>query len=135
MSNQVQLSVPQGILNTRELTLKQIAILRRQYHIILTALGENIFRIGRRRFATPPNTEYIFSQLAVNIYILFDGLTYNTRGYFASCVVFFRAPQGQSVSKKMHHLSFRALANDVNGTESQPNPLFDCINEMTRHKR
>ena len=25
---------------------KQIAILRRQYHIILTALGENIFRIG-----------------------------------------------------------------------------------------
>ena len=43
---------------------KLIAILRRQYHIILTALGENIFRIG---FATPPNTEYIFSQLAVNI--------------------------------------------------------------------
>ena len=25
---------------------KLIAILRRQYHIILTALGENIFRIG-----------------------------------------------------------------------------------------
>ena len=46
---------------------KLIAILRRQYHIILTALGENIFRIGLRRFATPPNTEYIFSQLAVNI--------------------------------------------------------------------
>ena len=37
---------------------KLIAILRRQYHIILTALGENIFRI---------NTEYIFCQLAVNI--------------------------------------------------------------------
>ena len=46
---------------------KLIAILRRQYNIILTALGENIFRIGLRRFATPPNTEYIFSQLAVNI--------------------------------------------------------------------
>ena len=30
----------------------------------------------------------------VNTYILFDGLTYNTRGYFASCVVFFRAPAG-----------------------------------------
>ena len=43
---------------------KLIAILRRQYHIILTALGENIFRIGLRRFATP---EYIFSQLALNI--------------------------------------------------------------------
>ena len=27
-----------------------------------------------------------------HIYTLFDGLTYNTRGYFASCVVFFRAP-------------------------------------------
>ena len=51
---------------------KLIAILRRQYHIILPALGENIFCIGLRRFATPPtppitNTEYIFSQLAVNI--------------------------------------------------------------------
>ena len=46
---------------------KLIAILRRQYHIILTALGENIFRIGLRRFATPPNTEYIFSQLVYNI--------------------------------------------------------------------
>ena len=28
---------------------KQIAILRRQNHIILTALGENIYRIGRSR--------------------------------------------------------------------------------------
>ena len=46
---------------------KLIAILRRQYHIILTALRENIFCIGQRRFATPPNTEYIFAQLAVNI--------------------------------------------------------------------
>ena len=46
---------------------KQIAIFRRQYLIILTALGENIFRIGRSREATEPNMEYIFSQLAVNI--------------------------------------------------------------------
>ena len=30
-----------------------------------------------------------------NTYILFDGLTYNTRGYFVSCMVFFRAPKGQ----------------------------------------
>ena len=28
----------------------------------MTALGENIFRIGRSREATEPNTEYIFSQ-------------------------------------------------------------------------
>ena len=27
-----------------------------------------------------------------NKYTLLDGLTYNTSGYFASCVVFFRAP-------------------------------------------
>ena len=33
------------------------------------------------RFTTPPSTEYIFSQLAVNIYILIDGLTYNTVSY------------------------------------------------------
>ena len=46
---------------------KLIAILRRQYHIILTAFWENIFRTGRSREATEPNTEYIFSQLAVNI--------------------------------------------------------------------
>ena len=40
----------------------------------------------------------------------------------------------KSVSKKMHHLSFRALANDVYRTESQPNVLlkFDCINEILR---
>ena len=29
-----------------------------------------------------------------DIYTLFDGLAYNTCGYFASCIVFFRAPQG-----------------------------------------
>ena len=28
---------------------------------------------------------------------------------------------GKSVFQKMHHLSFRALANDVNSTESQLN--------------
>ena len=38
----------------------------------------------------------IFCILICNIYILFDGLAYNTCGYFASCVVFFRAPQGQA---------------------------------------
>ena len=29
-----------------------------------------------------------------NTYILLAGLTYNTRGYFASCVVFFPSPTG-----------------------------------------
>ena len=36
----------------------------------------------------------------------------NLTSYFASILF------GDSVSKKMHHLSFRALANDVNSTES-----------------
>ena len=36
---------------------KLFAILRRQYGIVLTALKENIFRIGLRRL-TPPNSEY-----------------------------------------------------------------------------
>ena len=35
--------------------------------IILTALEEKKIRIGFRRYATPPNTEYNFPQLAVNI--------------------------------------------------------------------
>ena len=40
-----------------------------------------------------------------NIYILFDGLTYNTPGYFASCVVFFRAPQGRRKMRAMSKMS------------------------------
>ena len=36
-----------------------------------------------------------FLFLRGDIYTLFDGLAYNTRGYFASCVVFFQAPQGR----------------------------------------
>ena len=96
-------------------------------------------------------------------YILFDGLTYNTRGYFASCVVFSEPRRGEEkyeqwakcprvlyvkpsirrfiillqkgviliqfylvrvFLKRMRHLSFRALANDVNSIESQPNLLY-----------
>ena len=35
----------------------------------MSALGEYIFRIGLRRFATTPNTEYICSQLDYNIHL------------------------------------------------------------------
>ena len=38
-------------------------------------------------------------------YILLDGLSYNTRGYFASCVVFFRAPQGRGKMRAMSKMS------------------------------
>ena len=48
-----------------------------------------------------------------DIYTLFDG--------FDSIL------SGQSVFKKMHHISFRALANDVNSTESEPNYIMSYI--------
>ena len=38
-------------------------------------------------------------------YILFDGLTYNAHGYFASCVVFFRVPQGRRKIRAMSKMS------------------------------
>ena len=44
-----------------------------------------------------------------NIYILFDGFTYNTRGYFASCVVFFRTPKGRAKIRAMSKMSARII--------------------------
>ena len=38
-------------------------------------------------------------------YILFDGFTYNMHGYFASCVVFFRAPKGRGKIRAMSKMS------------------------------
>ena len=43
---------------------------------------------------------------AANIYTLLDGLAYNTRGYFASCVVFFRAPQGRGKMRAMSNVYY-----------------------------
>ena len=44
-----------------------------------------------------------------NRYILLDGLAYNTRGCFASCVVFFRAPQGRGKMRAMSKMSARII--------------------------
>ena len=44
-----------------------------------------------------------------NIYTLFDGFAYNTCGYFASCVVFFRAPQGRGKTRAMSKMSARII--------------------------
>ena len=41
----------------------------------------------------------------IDKYTLLDGLAYNTRGYFASCVVFFRAPQGRGKMRAMSKMS------------------------------
>ena len=46
-----------------------------------------------------------------NIYTLFDGLAYNTYGYFASCVVFFRAPQGRGKLRAMSKMLFHYKKN------------------------
>ena len=43
------------------------------------------------------------------IYTLFNGLAYNTCGYFASCVVFFRAPQGRGKIRAMSKMSARII--------------------------
>ena len=37
--------------------------------------------------------KYVCVTSLKNVYTLFHGLTYNMRGYFASCAVFFRAPK------------------------------------------
>ena len=47
---------------------KLIAILRRQYRIILTALGENIFRIGRSRIFSP-NQPSIYTPYSMVLHI------------------------------------------------------------------
>ena len=48
-----------------------------------------------------------------NIYILFDGFTYNTRGYFASCVVFFRAPKGRGKIRAMSKMSASIICKTI----------------------
>ena len=53
----------------------------------------------------PVNKLYI----SCNSYTLFDGLAYNTCGYFASCVVFFRAPQGRGKIRAMSKMSARII--------------------------
>ena len=44
-----------------------------------------------------------------SIYILLGGLTYNTRGYVTSCVVFFRAPQGRGKMRATRKMSTRII--------------------------
>ena len=54
-----------------------------------------------------------FAPLLSNIYILFDGFTYNTRGYFASCVVFFRAPKGRGKIRAMSKMSASIICKTI----------------------
>ena len=51
----------------------------------------------------------IFFSTPSNKYTLFDGFAYNTCGYFASCVVVFRAPQGRGKIRAMSQISARMV--------------------------
>ena len=61
------------------------------------------------------NLRYIFGlftfcmSLDHSTYILVDGFTHKTRGYFASCVVLFRAPKGWGNIRVMSKISARIL--------------------------
>ena len=50
-----------------------------------------------------------FHGIIQNTYTLFDGLAYNTCRYFASCIVFVRAPQGQGKILAMCQMSARII--------------------------
>ena len=50
--------------------------------------------------------------LLEHIYILLDGFTYNTRGYFASCGVFFRDPKGRGKIRAMSKMSARIICKN-----------------------
>ena len=54
---------------------------------------------------------------AVNIYTLFDGLTYKTCGYFASCVVFFPSPAGarKNTNNEQNVRSYYMLNHRIRG--------------------
>ena len=48
-----------------------------------------------------------------NTYTLFDGWTDNTRGYFTSCVVPFRAPQGRKKMRAINKMSARYICSII----------------------
>ena len=52
-------------------------------------------------------------QLVIKLYSLFDGFTYDTHGYLATCVVFFQALKGggkiQAMSKMSLHVICKAI--------------------------
>ena len=61
---------------------KLIAILRRQYHITLTALGKNIFRIGIYFLPTRRQYNVVLPSQNRNLFLKFFG--YMFKGYVAA---------------------------------------------------
>ena len=75
------------------------------------AIKKKTLRPDKCTAAFPRHSDYytILVEERSNKYTLFDGLAYNTCGYFASCVVFFRALQGRGKIGAMSKMSARAI--------------------------
>ena len=53
------------------------------------------------------------SPAPLNSYTFFDGFTDNTRGYFTSCEIFFRAPQGRGKMRATSKMSARIICKTI----------------------
>ena len=75
---------------------------------------DHIRRGSRSREGTD-NKQYLLLQLSLryDTYTLFDGFTDNTRGYFTSYVVFFRAPQGRGKMREMSKMPASIICNTI----------------------
>ena len=62
---------------------------------------------GNTHFFKDKGTRYC------NKYTLFDGFTDNTRGYFTSYVVFFRAPQGRGKIRATSKMSASIICKTI----------------------
>ena len=69
-------------------------VINNTFLLLLFHRYRNLFKVAKK-----------FNEEGYNIYILLDGLSYNTRGYFASCAVFFRAQQGRGKMRAMSKMS------------------------------
>ena len=59
------------------------------------------------------STKTTLHPVQVNTYTLFDGFTDNTRGYFTSCVVFFRAPRGRGKMRATSKMSASIICKTI----------------------
>ena len=66
-----------------------------------------------------------------NKYTLLDGLAYNTRGYFASCVVFFRAPQGRGKMRAMKQIFHGGNSTFINSFDKTKFLLCIMFNNIS----
>ena len=73
----------------------------------------SVSRAVRLRECPLAGVDCICFQKNMDTYTLFDGFTDNTRGYFTSCVVFFRAPQGQGKMRATSKMSASIICKTI----------------------